>query len=60
MDIDSLNMEGFCLETKDRSNGRGGVVACYIRNDIHFKRLIDMEDAELEVIWIKIMPKQNA
>ena len=58
MDIHSLTMEGFCLERKDRNNGRGGGVACYIRNDINYKRLVDMEDAELEVIWFKIMPKK--
>ena len=58
MDIHSLTMEGFCLERKDRNNGRGGGVACYIRNDINYKRLVDMEDSELEVIWFKIMPKK--
>ena len=46
------------MERKDRNNGRGGGVACYIRNDINYKRLVDMEDAELEVIWFKIMPKK--
>ena len=58
MDINSLTMEGFCLKRKDRNNGRGGGVGCYIRNDINYKRLVDMEDAELEVIWFKIMPKK--
>ena len=58
MDIHSLTMEGFCLERKDRNNGRGGGVACYIRNDINYKRLVGMEGAELEVIWFKIMPKK--
>ena len=37
MDIHSLTMEGFCLERKDRNNGRGCGVACYIRNDINIK-----------------------
>ena len=58
MDIHSLALEGFCLERKDRINGRGGGVACYIRNAINYKRLVDMEDTELEVMWIKIMPKK--
>ena len=60
MDIHSLTMEGFCLERKDRNNGRVRGVACYIRNDINYKRLVDIEDAELEVIWFKIIPKKNA
>ena len=58
MDIHSLTMEGLCLGRKDRNNGRGGGVACYIQNYINYKRLVDMEDAELEVIWFKIMPKK--
>ena len=59
MDIHSLALEGFCLERKDRINGRGGGVACYIRNAINSKRLVDMEDTELEVMWIKIMHKKG-
>ena len=39
-------------------NGRGGGVACYIRNAINYKILVDMEDAELEVMWIKSMPEK--
>ena len=49
MDIRSLTIEGFCLERKDIINGRCGV-ACYIRNDVNYKRLVDMQDAELEVM----------
>ena len=45
---------------KDRTHGRAGGVACYgpIRNDVSYKRLDSSEVPELEVIWIKIMPKK--
>ena len=44
MDDTSLALEGFCLERKDRDHRRGGGVACYIRNDIEYNRLRELED----------------
>ena len=58
MDDTSLALEGFCLERKDRDNRRGGGVACYIRNDIEYNRLRELEDDMLEVLWIKVMPRR--
>ena len=51
-------MQGFCLERKDRGRGRDGGVACYIRNDLMYMRLNDMEVHDLEVMWIKVVPKK--
>ena len=58
MGSDSLNLHGFNLERKDRQNGRAGGVACYLRTDLLYSRLTAYEDDELEVIWIKVMPKR--
>ena len=58
MGKDSLNLYGFNLERKYRKNGRAGGVACYLRTDILYSRLYAYEDDELEVIWIKVMPKR--
>ena len=58
MDDDSLAIEDFSLERKDRFDRRGGGVACYVRNDLVYIRLRDLEDEELEVLWIKVMPKR--
>ena len=58
MGSDSLNLHGFNLERKDRKNGRAGGVACYLRTDLLYIRLIAYEDDELEVVWIKVMPKR--
>ena len=33
-------------------------VACYIRNDIVYNRLRELEDDMLEVLWIKVMPRK--
>ena len=37
-------------------DGRAGGVACYIRHDLMYKRLNDMEVHDLEVMWMKVMP----
>ena len=52
-------MQGFSLERKDKGQGRAGGVACYIRHDLKYKRLNDMEVDDLEVMWIKAMPKKT-
>ena len=36
---ESVSLYGFNLEKKDRKNGRAGGVACYVRNDVLYKRL---------------------
>ena len=46
------------MERKDRSYGRGGGVACYVRNDIDYLSLNNLEVDHLEVIWLKLRPKR--
>ena len=54
----TIALRGFCMERKDRDHGRAGGVVCYIRNNVLYNRLNDLEVDEFEVIWIKIMPKK--
>ena len=61
MDDNNLSIAGFSVERKDkdRCDGRtGGGVGCYIRNSFIYKRLSNLEEKELEVTWLKIMPKK--
>ena len=55
---ESVSLYGYNLERKDITHGRAGGVACYVKNDVLYKRLDSLEVPELEVIWIKIMPKK--
>ena len=55
----NLSIEGFSVERKYRCDGRtGGGVDRYIKNSFVYKILGDLEKKELEVIWLKIMPKK--
>ena len=56
---DSVSINGFSLERKDRCLRRGGGVACYVKNSIRYTRLSILEDEDLEVLWLKIMPKRS-
>ena len=59
LSIDGFSAESFSVERKDRCDGRtGGGVACYNRNSFMYKRLSNLVKKELEVIWLKIMPKK--
>ena len=42
---ESLSLYGYNLERKDRMHGRAWDVACYVRNDVLYKRLDRLADA---------------
>ena len=46
------------MDTKGRSYGRGGGVACYVRNDIDYLRLNNLEVDNLDVAWLKLRPNR--
>ena len=59
MDDNNLSIGGFSVERKDRCDGcTGGGFACYIRNSFMYKRLSNLDENELEVIWLNIMLKK--
>ena len=58
MSTESVGLAGFSCERKDRVDKGGGGVACYVAETIAYDRLHDIEDAEHEVIWIKMKPKK--
>lgn len=47
-------MTGFQFIHKDRQNGEGGGVAMYLSDDIKWKRRFDLENEEIECIWVEI------
>ncbi|CAH1270941.1 ASTN2 [Branchiostoma lanceolatum] len=54
---DVSSIEGYKLFRKDRQYGKGGGVASFIAEDIPVKRLYELEDDTLEVMWLRVRPK---
>ena len=55
---ESVSINGFYCERRDRVNSRAGGVACYVKNDVLYSRIVELEDQSFEVLWLKIMPKK--
>ncbi|XP_031556235.1 uncharacterized protein LOC116292996 [Actinia tenebrosa] len=54
IDNNSLQLDGYAIERKDRNNKKGGGLLTYINNRLLFKRRVDLEDEKLEIIWLEI------
>ena len=55
---ESVSINGFYCESRDRVNRRAGRVACYVKNDVLYPRIVELEDQSFKVLWLKIMPKK--
>ena len=50
----SVPIDGYNLERKDRSTGRGGGVAVYLHDSVSYNRRHDLEKDQLEDLWVEI------
>lgn len=55
-----LSIDGYTFERKDRIRGSHGGVLCYIRSDIIYVRRSDLENTDIEAIWIEILVKNSS
>ena len=59
-DIDQLyNVDGYEFIKRNRTTGTGGGVAMYINSGISFKRRFDLENDNLENIWVEVFIKHS-
>ena len=54
MSDESVGLSGYCCERKDRVGRVGGRVARYVAATVPYDRLLDIEDNEHEVMWIRM------
>ena len=54
MSDESVGLSGYCCERKDRVGRVGGGVACCVAATVPYDRLLDIEDNEHEVMWIRM------
>ena len=55
----NLNIDGFVFERRDRVGKLGGGLLIYIANHIIYKRRNDLEQSDVENIWIEIKFPHN-
>ena len=48
-----LQIDGYRFERRDR-NENGGRVGCFIKDNISYVRRSDLEESELEIMWLEI------
>ena len=53
---ESVSIPGFNCERRDRSDRRGGGVACFIKDTMLYDRLLDLNNDLHEVLWVKLRP----
>ena len=53
-----VSIEGYKFERKDRTQYGGGV-GCYIRENIPYLRRHDLENDNLELLWIELKPRNE-
>ncbi len=51
----SVLLDDYVCERRDRTDGRGGGVTCYMKNNLS---LHDLEKDSFEVCWLKLEPKR--
>ena len=56
--VDQFCIPGYSLVRKDRQNMQGGGVALYVSDFLIVKRRCDLENGELELLWIEIKIRQ--
>ena len=52
-----VNIPGLIVIRKDRSSGRGGGIAIYIKDNVPVKTRYDLCDPCFECLWITLRPK---
>ena len=57
---EEITVNGYSFIRKDRTNGNGGGVGCYIGDDIKWKRRLDLEKNSIEAIWIEILIEHSS
>ena len=54
-----LQVKGFKFERKDRNNNNGGGLIVYIKDDLSYKRRLDIESVEIESIGLEFNPPHS-
>ena len=51
------DIAGYSFISRSRKSGKGGGVGVYVSDEISWVRRLDLENEDIEVLWIEIHPK---
>ncbi len=54
-----LHINGYMFERRDRIGKAGGGVACYIADGVNYKRRNDLDNIDIEIIWLEILHRYS-
>ena len=60
IDDSTLQVHHYFLERRDRIGKVGGGLVCFIKNNLNYKRRYDLEDENIETVWIELVFKSSA
>ena len=56
---ESFLIDGYQIPfRRDRLFNNGGGLAIYVKQNVNCTRRMDLEDDDIEIIWLEIMPKK--
>ena len=54
-----LAVENYGIFRRDRPTGHGGGIIVYVHNRIKARRCFDLEDANLELVWLELRQRDT-
>ena len=60
IDDSTLQVHHYFLERGDRIGKVGGGLVCFIKNNLNYKRRYDLEDENIETVWIELVFRSSA
>ena len=54
-----IRIPNYVFERKDRKDKKGGGILLYVKNNIRYKRRLDLESEYLESVWIEVFSKNK-
>ena len=54
----AVNLPGFSITRRDRSESGHGGVCAYIKEEVEFSRLTELESVDYEILWVEMKPKR--
>ena len=55
VDEKMIQHDGYVLERRDRVDKSGGGILCFVKDELGYKRRLDLEDETIEIVWLEVV-----